>query len=176
MIHVLLKPGLENFEHYFASMRWVQLCSSLNILWHCPSLGLEWKMTFSSAVATAEFSKFAGIPSAASACFAAEEKQKTWIVQQRSWTMAEGPLPKEQMRAVCYAQSLSCVRLPVIPWTVARQGPLSLGFSKQECQNGLPFPLPGDLPNTGIKPTSHLLHWQMGSLPLEPPGNVELKR
>ena len=28
-------------------MRWVQLCSSLSILWHCLSLGLEWKLTFS---------------------------------------------------------------------------------------------------------------------------------
>ena len=28
-------------------VRWVQLCSSLNILWHCLSLGLEWKLTFS---------------------------------------------------------------------------------------------------------------------------------
>ena len=37
----------------------------LNILWHCLSLGLEWKLTFSSPVATAEFSKFAGILSAA---------------------------------------------------------------------------------------------------------------
>ena len=37
----------------------------LSILWHCFSLGLEWKLTFSSPVATAEFSKFAGILSAA---------------------------------------------------------------------------------------------------------------
>ena len=29
-------------------MRWVQLCGSLSILWHCLSLGLEWKRTFSS--------------------------------------------------------------------------------------------------------------------------------
>ena len=43
----------------------MQLCGSLNILWHCPSLRLEWKLTFSSSVATAEFSKFAGILSAA---------------------------------------------------------------------------------------------------------------
>ena len=42
----------------------LQLCSSLNILWHCPSLGWEWKLT-SSGVATAELSKFAGILSAA---------------------------------------------------------------------------------------------------------------
>jgi len=46
-------------------VRWVQLCSSLNILWHYLSLGLEWKLTFSSPVATAEFSQFAGILSGA---------------------------------------------------------------------------------------------------------------
>ena len=38
---------------------------SLNILWDCLSLGLRWKLTFSSPVATAEFSKFAGMLSAA---------------------------------------------------------------------------------------------------------------
>ena len=31
-------------------MKWVQLYDSFNILWHCPSLGLEWKLTFSSTV------------------------------------------------------------------------------------------------------------------------------
>ena len=46
--------------------RWDECnCGSLSILWHCLSLGLEWKLTFSSPVATAEFSKFAGILSAA---------------------------------------------------------------------------------------------------------------
>ena len=64
MVHVPLKPGLENFEHHYR-MRRAQLCGSLSILWHCLSLGLEWKRTFSSPVATAEFSKFAGILSAA---------------------------------------------------------------------------------------------------------------
>ena len=34
----------------WTEMRWVQLCDSLNILWHCFSLGLEWKLTFSSPV------------------------------------------------------------------------------------------------------------------------------
>ena len=42
----------------------MQLYGSLNILWHLLSLGLEWKLTFSSPVATAEYSKFAGILSA----------------------------------------------------------------------------------------------------------------
>ena len=107
-VHILLKPDLENFEHYFAStwdecncavegngnplqcsclenprdrgawwaavygvtqsrtqLKWLNSNSSMKILWHCLSLGLEWKLTFSSPVATAEFSKFAGILSAA---------------------------------------------------------------------------------------------------------------
>ena len=33
----------------------MQLCRSLSILWHCLSLGLEWKLTISSPVATAVF-------------------------------------------------------------------------------------------------------------------------
>ena len=60
--HVLLKPSLKNFEQYFASL-WSE-CNSLDILWHCPSLGLQWKLTFSNPVATAVFSKFADILSA----------------------------------------------------------------------------------------------------------------
>ena len=43
----------------------MQLCGSLHILCHCLSLRLEWRPTFSSPVATAEFSRFAGILSAA---------------------------------------------------------------------------------------------------------------
>ena len=40
------------------------------------------------------------------------------------------------------------------PWTVARQASLFMGFSRQEYWSGLPFPSPGDLPNTGIEPKS----------------------
>ena len=39
-------------------VKWAQLSGSLNILWHWPSLGLEWKLTFYSPVSTAEFSQF----------------------------------------------------------------------------------------------------------------------
>ena len=49
---------------------------------------------------------------------------------------------------------LSRVQLFVTLWTIACQAPLSLGFSKQGYWSGLPFPLPRDLPNPGIKPTS----------------------
>ena len=39
-------------------------------------------------------------------------------------------------------------------WTVAHQAPLSKGFFRQEYWNGLLCPLPGDLPDPGIEPTS----------------------
>ena len=52
------------------------------------------------------------------------------------------------------AKSLSRVRLFVTPWAVAHQGPLSMGFSRQEYWSGLPFPSPGDLPHPGIDPMS----------------------
>ena len=43
------------------------------------------------------------------------------------------------------------------PWTVARQASLSMGFSRQEYQSGLPFPSPGGLPDPGIEPRSPAL-------------------
>ena len=43
----------------------MQLGARLNIVWHCLSLRLEWKQTFSSTLATAAFSKCAGILSEA---------------------------------------------------------------------------------------------------------------
>ena len=51
LVHVLVKVQLEGFwaspcEH----MKWMWLWGSLIILWHCPPLGLEWKLTFSSPV------------------------------------------------------------------------------------------------------------------------------
>ena len=50
----------------------------------------------------------------------------------------------------------SHVQLFLTPWTVACQALLSMGFSRQEYQHGLPFPSPGDLPDPGIEPG--LLH------------------
>ena len=49
---------------------------------------------------------------------------------------------------------LSQVRLFVTPWTLARQAPLSLGFSRQEHWSGLPCPPPGDLPEPEAEPPS----------------------
>ena len=52
------------------------------------------------------------------------------------------------------AYSLSHVWLFVTPWTTAHQAPLSMGFSRQEYWNGLPFLPPGNPPDPGIKPKS----------------------
>ena len=56
----------------------------------------------------------------------------------------------------CYCAVLSHVQLFSTPWTVAHQAPLSMGFPRQEYCSGLPFPPPGALSNSGIKPTSLL--------------------
>ena len=48
----------------------------------------------------------------------------------------------------------SCVQLFSSLWSVARQAPLSMGFSRQEYWSGLPCPPPGDLPDPGIEPAS----------------------
>ena len=62
-------------------------------------------------------------------------------------------------------KSLSRVRLFATPWTVAYQAPPSMGFSRQECWSGVPFPSPGDLPDQGIEPRSPTL--QADVLPSE---------
>ena len=54
-------------------------------------------------------------------------------------------------------KSLSTVQPFATPWTVAYQIPPSIGFSRQEYWNGLPFPSPGDLPDPGIEPGSPAL-------------------
>ena len=46
----------------------------------------------------------------------------------------------------CMLSHSSRVQLFATPWTVARQAPLSMGFSRQEYWSWLPFLTPGDLP------------------------------
>ena len=42
----------------------------------------------------------------------------------------------------------------MIPWAVAHQAPLTMGFSRQEHWSRLPLPTPGDLPNPEVEPNS----------------------
>ena len=68
---------------------------------------------------------------------------------------------------LCVLSRFSRVQLFVTPWTVARQAPLSTGFSRQEYWSGFPCPPPG---TRGWNP--HLLclpHWQAGSSTWEAP-------
>jgi len=53
-----------------------------------------------------------------------------------------------------YVYMLGCVWLFATPWTVACHAPLSMEFFRQEYWRGLPFPLPGNLPDPVIKPIS----------------------
>ena len=56
--------------------------------------------------------------------------------------------------AVSMLGRFSHIRLFAIPWIVARQVLLSMGFSRQEHWGGLPCSPPGDLPDPGIEPVS----------------------
>ena len=63
-----------------------------------------------------------------------------------------------------------CLTL-VTPWAIAHQSSLITEFTMQEYQSGLPFPSPGDLPNSRIEsvsPASPALAG--GFFTTEPPG------
>ena len=58
---------------------------------------------------------------------------------------------------LCVLSHFSCVWLCTTPWTVARQAPLPMGFSRQEYWSGLPCLLQGIFP-TQRSNLQHLLH------------------
>ena len=75
-------------------------------------------------------------------------------------------LPSPKKANACMLSRFSFIGLFATPWTVARQAPLSMGFSQQEYWRGLPRPLPGDLPHPGMEYESlvscigrRVLHW-----------------
>ena len=73
--------------------------------------------------------------------------------------------------------SIACSVILVVsdsvnPWTVARQVPLSVGFSWQEYWSGLPCSPPVDLPDSGIKHASPEFREDF-SPPAEPPGKSQ---
>ena len=68
---------------------------------------------------------------------------------------------------VC-VQLLHAVQLSVTPMDCSSLAPLSMGFSKQENWNGLPYLTPGDLLGSGMEPTSPALAGEFFTT--EPPG------
>ena len=61
----------------------------------------------------------------------------------------------------------------MISWTVAPQAPLSVEFSREEYWNGLPFPPPGNPPDSGIELESPAL--AEGFFTTTPLGKYNLK-
>ena len=93
------------------------------------------------------------------ACGATQDGRVMVERSDRMWSTGEGngkPLQYSCLENPI-VKSLSCVRLFATPWTVAYQALPSMGFSRQECWSGLPFPSPGDLPDPGIEPGSPTL-------------------
>ena len=66
------------------------------------------------------------------------------------------PHREQKSTRVCSAQSLQSYLPLCDPMDEACQAPLSMGSSRQEYWNGLPWPPPEDLPNPGIKPMSQV--------------------
>ena len=80
---------------------------------------------------------------------------------------------------VCvYAKSLQLCLILCDPMDcIACQAPLSVEFSRQDYWSRLPRSPLGDIPNSGVEPRRQLLcllHWQLGSLPLAPPGKPQV--
>ena len=91
---------------------------------------------------------------------------QSWVFFLTYFVLDQSSLKRKKVKV----KSLSCVRLFATSWTVAYQAPPSMGFSRQECWSGLPFPFPGDLPDPGIEPGPPAL--QADALPSEPPGKL----
>ena len=77
---------------------------------------------------------------------------ETMLREDENCTLSPEPSSPDSMHA-CELSHFSRVQLFATPWTIARQAPLSMGFSRKEYWRGLPCPFPRDLPNLGIKPT-----------------------
>ena len=87
--------------------------------------------------------------------------------------MRRGPGPWDSNDGACkgacaLAKSHQLCLTLCDPWTVARQALLSMGFSRQECWSGLPFPSQGGLPNPDLQHCRQIYCLShLGSLSLE---------
>ena len=68
---------------------------------------------------------------------------------------------------MCVRVTQSC---PILlqPHGWGPSGSSIMGFSRKEYWSGLPFPSPGDFPDSGIEPRSPAPAWQAGPLLSEP--------
>ena len=76
----------------------------------------------------------------------------------------------------CVLSRFSHGRMFVTTWAVARQAPLSMGFSRQEHCSGLPCPPPGESSRPRDQThISYVSYWQVSPLPLALPGRAEVQ-
>ena len=81
------------------------------------------------------------------------------------------PSRKAQYSEICMLSHFNHVRLCVTLWTIACQAPLSMEFSRKNTWVGCHAFLQGIFPTQGSNNCLLcLLHWQVDSLPLAPPG------
>ena len=74
----------------------------------------------------------------------------------------------ENIEDCFFVSQIACyVQLFATPWNAALQAPLSIGYSRQEYWDGLPFPSSRDLSDPGIESRSPAL--QVDSSPLTQP-------
>ena len=89
-----------------------------------------------------------------------------------AWGHKESDMTERLNNRVLCVRAHSVMSDSVTPWTVARQAPLSMGFSRQQYWSGLPFPPPRDLPDTRIEPSSlEALALASRFFTTEPPGS-----
>ena len=74
----------------------------------------------------------------------------TWVGSWYDGSPSSLPISSQSAIVLCMLSHVDSASL----WTIARQAPLLMGFSRQEYWSGLPFPPPEDLPDPGIEPSS----------------------
>ena len=71
--------------------------------------------------------------------------QSFLIFKEDPWSSTKRQLLLLLLSQISHVQTFATL------WIVAHQAPLSMGFSRQQYWNRLPWPPPGDLPNPGIE-------------------------
>ena len=125
----------------------MQLCCSLSILWHCLSLGLEWKLTFSSPVATDEFLRTKLLLTiilvlchrSIGVIHFAESKLCLLSLICLHFSL---PGPRNDHSNLSFYAATAAAKSLQLCLTAAHQAPPSLGFSRQEHWSVLQFPSP----------------------------------